>query len=254
VKDSEIALVDYLDVLWRWRVTVLIGTIAAILLGFVLAPARPARVTAKVSILVGDLSDQQVKAVDRLVANALATDADRGLAARFEPPMRLDVEATASSEEQAKEVLDRAVDRFMADLSRFAQSRSARLEELKRRERELTVTIEKLRLAQTGALERSDVTGAVLLGVLSSELGRAETQLTQIQSRLETAATAEPVRLRTIVAPVPRASRLLVTLIAGVAGFLAAGAMTLLLDYAAGARRRTAEGARQSRVSSVSPN
>ena len=66
IEESEVELIDYLNVVWKWKWLIVIGTLASLLLGGLVTMLLPRTYRIAATIDTGDLSEEQSKDVEQI--------------------------------------------------------------------------------------------------------------------------------------------------------------------------------------------
>ncbi len=126
--DREAELVDYLDLLWRRKWLVVLGTLACVLAAGLGTWQWPKTYVVQTTIDTGDVTESQVKDVERLVARLNATpvfDGEGGsiaLTAEYRKPLVIELRAETRAPAQAAKTLEQVAARTVEDLGRLLRA------------------------------------------------------------------------------------------------------------------------------------
>lgn len=131
--ERDVELIDYLHVLWRWKWLIVVGTVACVLAAGLVTWRLPKTYSVRAAVDTGDLSEERVRDVERLVARlnaagfreASESSVDGKLvvmAAEFKKPFVIELRAEGPSPGHTVTALEQAMTRVMQELDRLLKS------------------------------------------------------------------------------------------------------------------------------------
>ena len=214
MEGGEVELIDYLNVLWRWKWLIAAGTLVCVIVAGLVSILLPKTYRIGIAIEAGDLSDEHGKDVERLVARlnagsflqdvvGLHQTGPIGLAAQFKKPLLIQLEMETRSPEEAVKVIDRVANKVVDELQRLLKAQQGKNEtelkslreqidqlraERKRQEwrvQELRQSLENLRKVGSDILGRAgDPAWALVFMRLSDEIVTKEGNLAELERQL----------------------------------------------------------------------
>jgi hypothetical protein len=136
VDSQDADVLDYLEVLWRWRGLIAVGTAVCVLATAAVTWWLPRTYRMRAVVEIGELSEERVKDVERVVArltaDGLGSAGDAAGSARlglltveYRKPYRIDVAADTTVPPEAGPVLEGLTRKLVEDLQRVAESQRA---------------------------------------------------------------------------------------------------------------------------------
>ena len=162
--EQELELIDYLDVVWRWRWLIAATTLANVLtaaavVGMVLPPAYTAAVTTDAGT---PRNDVQTDVVKQLTSN-LERKWDDKVVVTSPAPGRVRLQATAASPGVAESTVRPPLEDVRHTLGRLGGREQERVKCLEREPEHLRTVESTLRAAQLKSLARTDPQGLLFL-------------------------------------------------------------------------------------------
>lgn len=203
-----VELIDYLVVLWRWKVLIVVGTlacVAVVALASVLQPPRTSTATAR--IVLPDVGDQRGKDLERFVARItagyLTGEPVAGLVVQHRRPLVLDLELPTDVPSEGAQKLGAVAERIVRELNDLvkldvedheamvagariqAERAMAEQQFLEQRLPELRRSLDGLRRSRARAAQ-SDTSAvqALALAQLANEISRREAEIFDVERRV----------------------------------------------------------------------
>jgi uncharacterized protein involved in exopolysaccharide biosynthesis len=242
-RDAE--LLDHLAVLWRSKWLILLGTLSCLLGAAIVTWFLPATYQVRAILDTGELGEDRLKDVERLVARVSAGGYAGGrsdatgrspvlVSVQFRRPSVIELTVQAGVPGEAVATQRAIAGRLVADLSQLVETEGRRYEMWRRQSRELQQLMERLGTARADAARRAtDPAGVLVFVRLADQMVVAESRLADLEQKLQ-AAPAVPRAARLVaefppvrVKPRPRVNLLIGLLV----GLFASVVLAFLVEY-----------------------
>jgi hypothetical protein len=241
-RDAE--LLDHLSVVWRSKWLILLGTLSCLLGAAIVTWLLPPTYQARAILDTGEIGDDRLKDVERLVAR-VSVDGSAGgrtdptgtrllVSGQFRKPSVIELTVQAGVPGDAVAAQRSIASRLVDDLGRLVEAESRRYELWRRESRELRQLMERLGAAQADAARRvTDPLGLLVFSRLFDQMLVSERRLEDLEQKLQTApAVPRPPRLVAEFTPVRIKPRPRVNLLIGLlVGFFASVVLAFLAEY-----------------------
>lgn len=229
MEEREVELTDYLNVLWKWRWLIVVGTLACVLVGGLITMLLPKTYQITATIDAGDVSGERMKDVERLVVRLNVDNLFAGamraspmgqaaLTAQFKKPPLIELAVETESPGEAVKGLDQTARSLLDELQRILRAQEegdverlnalrdqinrlhAEEEMLGRRIKELRQSLGNLQKSRSEILSRAgDPAWSLVFTRLSDEIASKESALAQVEEQLS---SSLPMRVRDLQAQV----------------------------------------------------
>lgn len=166
-------LLAHLDVVWRWKWLVVLGVLAGTVVAGLVGVLTPKTYVVGATIETGDLSEERLKAVDRLVARLQAGAPLPGETApipgavQFKRPSVIELGVETRSPAEVVPVLERAATKIVGELDRLLRLEQERDQTMQRLADDLRKTVDRLPAADRAAPRPADETVARAVALLA---------------------------------------------------------------------------------------
>ncbi|HEY7171059.1 MAG TPA: Wzz/FepE/Etk N-terminal domain-containing protein [Vicinamibacterales bacterium] len=231
MRERELELIDYIDVLWRWRWLIVTMTGVAVLAAVLAGMRVPASYTATTIVDAGTPRDRRQEDAVRQITSDLQRKWEATPVAITTPaPGRVRLAATAPSPAAAEQLVGTGVADVRNTLGRLVTREQERRTMLERELEELRTLQSSLRAAQLKSLERPDAQGTLFLQLTSAELQRNVLRTQAIEDELQ-GAVPSLVETAVLVSRTQGVSMRLLVVVALIVGAAFSVILAFLLDY-----------------------
>lgn len=167
-------LLAHLDVVWRWKWLVVLGVLAGTVVAGLVGVLTPKTYVVGATIETGDLSEERLKAVDRLVARLQAGAPLPGgerspipVTIQFRRPSVIELGTETRSPAKVAQALERAATAIVGELDRLLRLEQERDQTMQRLADDLRKTVDRLPAADRVAPRSADETVARAVALLA---------------------------------------------------------------------------------------
>lgn len=172
VESRELELIDYLDVLWRWKWLIAAVTFVAVVTALLVGLSRPPSYKGATALM---LSGEITK---RAFNNPRALLMLRDVAVVKSPDQTvIRMEVSGHTEDAVRNHLTMAVQGVKSVVQKAIDDEREKIEETRQKETDLKALAAQLREKRLQSLERNDAVGVMAYQVWTAELGRIDAQL-----------------------------------------------------------------------------